>query len=526
MAEIVYGFTKKKEMAMVSFPNSKIAFIILLLFFSVCHSSILQSKYSSARQVRTVDGHTAAQKLYEELLSLNPNDATAATRVAAHPDAISRHSSIGNRGTLEERLSFTNQLKKFNFTSDAVAEHIFQTKSETAKSSAAPLYLKPLRAGSNVPPLPKCPLGACIQLLIMAACLPLDISQSLLGVDTVNLLINIGLVFLDDEWLVPYCHVMPVKLPNDQTIYLATDLHPNVLSTTTIGDGEGPVMYIGPDSLALLDNWNSQQRPSSGSRIVDIGSGSGIQALSMAALSAGGSPVSVTSIDINPRALRFTGLNFEWNGLLRPKLVWGDITDQNIPWEDILNNPTTILANPPFLPVPVQDPVISKRYGLFSSGGSSGEIILERIIVLASKALSEKSGTLAIVSEFMNPRSDFPLRLEHWWGTSTGRSGQALMFVNENPLDAETYAIRRADSEAEVDQWRKHLQQERITEISPGLLFIKAQSFSSKNSPSELKFSQYLVPKTAQGSIWTPTNLNARKYIKKIIESHWGTMAE
>eukprot|EP00429_Kryptoperidinium_foliaceum_P050885 CAMPEP_0176126710 /NCGR_PEP_ID=MMETSP0120_2-20121206/63960_1 /TAXON_ID=160619 /ORGANISM="Kryptoperidinium foliaceum, Strain CCMP 1326" /LENGTH=77 /DNA_ID=CAMNT_0017461653 /DNA_START=55 /DNA_END=285 /DNA_ORIENTATION=+ len=74
-----------------------------------------------------------------------------------------------------------------------------------------------------------------------------------------------------------------------------------------------------------------------------------------------------------------------------------------------------MLANPPFLPVPVGDETINKRHGLFSSGGGSGEEILARIVELASKYL-EPEGSLAVVSEFMNPGTDFFERLKSWWG--------------------------------------------------------------------------------------------------------------
>jgi tRNA1(Val) A37 N6-methylase TrmN6 len=336
-----------------------------------------------------------------------------------------------------------------------------------------------------------------------------------------------GVAFQDDGWVVPYCHIMPVTC-RKKILYFATDLHPNVLSTTTIGDDdEGAVMYIGPDSLALLDHWNSRQQPTSDSAsIVDIGSGSGIQALSLSSILSDGTSLNVTSIDINSRALNLTKLNFEWNGFPMPKLVLGDITEpygrsyetnEKLSWESIFGEPTIILANPPFLPVPVEDPIISKRYGLFSSGGASGDIILERIIRFASRTLSESSGTLAIVSEFINPESEFPEKFRQWWGYS---NAQSVFFSNQEAMDADTYARRRADSSSEVDQWRDHLNQEGITDISPGLLFVKKQKSLSENN--EINFSHYLVPKTEQGSIWTPTNLKAREFTKTILETTWG----
>jgi hypothetical protein len=161
------------------------------------------------------------------------------------------------------------------------------------------------------------------------------------------------------------------------------------------------------------------------------------------------------------------------------------------------------------------------------------------------------NGTCAIVSEFMNPQSDdFPLRLEQWWRrgttsttttTTTGGGGpaaQAILFTNQQAMTAETYAQRRADSKSEVERWQKHLEQETITHISPGLLFVqkqKQQKSKTTTSPrltekdsvvvseeeGQLRFlfSPYLIPKTEQGSIWTPTNRYAREYTREILDS-------
>eukprot|EP00980_Cylindrotheca_fusiformis_P027895 scaffold22565_cov97-Cylindrotheca_fusiformis.AAC.4 len=443
----------------------------------------------------------------------------------------------------------------------------------------------------------------------MAVCVPMDLCYQYLGTEFVSLMISLGIIVVptnssgnegnnDDnaeDLAIPYCHIMPVNIQQHQmttttttkTLYVATDLHPNVLATCTIGknDNDQAVMYIGPDSLALVDHYynnNLNDASSSSSstfreeeKIVDIGSGSGIQALHLAAARLSSSSSSlpccchVTSIDINPRALEFTRLNFEWNGLNPPKLILGDITkpykknghlydhddendDENddakemsLSWEDILQNATTIVANPPFLPVPIHDDWnISKQHGYFSSGGASGDVILRRIIELASQTLSSKcNGTLAIVSEFMNPQTEFPSKFQSWWESSSsssssssndsksssssrggsssdgggGGGGCAVLFTNAEPLDAKTYASRRgASSVEEEQQWMLHLQQEKITEVSPGLLFVQTNKTKKK-----MQFHHHLIPKTELGSLWTPTNWKAREITRDILKSHY-----
>lgn len=231
----------------------------------------------------------------------------------------------------------------------------------------------------------------------------------------------------------------------------------------------------------------------------------------------------VTCVDINERALRFTQFNFEWNNFETPRLILGNInrgsgrvysTDSTPKsWRDLLGVSTTyVLSNPPFLPVPVHDETISSRYGLFSSGGSSGEEFFQSLVRLSSEILDRENpaATLAIVSEFMNPSTDFGLRLTSWW--SSPDFARAILFTNEEALDASTYAQRRADTPQEALEWKEHLQREGIESVSPGLLFLKRKS--SPNDSHSVSCSQFLVPKTSKGSIWTPTNADGRDFTR------------
>jgi len=236
----------------------------------------------------------------------------------------------------------------------------------------------------------------------------------------------------------------------------------------------------------------------------------------------------VTCVDINERALRFTRFNFEWNNFDKPTLILGNINSgsgrlcgiDSPPklWKDLLGDSTTyMLSNPPFLPVPVHDDTISSRYGLFSSGGSSGEEFFQSLVRLSSDVLTRENpaATLAVVSEFMNPSADFGLRLSSWW--SSPDSARAILFTNEEALDASTYAQRRADSPTEALEWEEHLQREGIESVSPGLLFLK-RSPLTKDTHS-VNCSQFLVPKTSEGSIWTPTNADGRDYTRRHLKN-------
>jgi hypothetical protein len=219
-----------------------------------------------------------------------------------------------------------------------------------------------------------------------------------------------------------------------------------------------------------------------------------------------------------------------------------------------------ILANPPFIPVPpdtegtdgepntkeadesvlfkTDDKVrreISRRYGLFSSGGSDGENVLVSVIQVASKLLTMKEGLLAIVSEYMNPpvpsttstdlkddpnRSDVLdvcQKMQCWWEIASHCSAKGVLLTNEFPLSALEYARRRANDVSEWHSWEQHLIACNITTISPGLLFVRTEE-----EASGLDLHHSITPKTDKGSIWTPNNFKAVEFTKQSLSQLWG----
>jgi methylase of polypeptide subunit release factors len=535
------GIVKNNDEMALQLVSPYLSKLLLICLVVSSHSlnQHLTTLYSEARQVRAVLGHDAAVHLYQDILIQNNDaaDLTAATRIGADEESPARQEIVGREGTMEERRRFGQFLEYVGFTAENIADVVFDdTKmASKAKWCSAPIYLQPLKAGSPTPPSPTSTLGACIQLLLLSVCIPLSVSRNYFGSDIVALMIKLGIAFAVEDLLVPYCHVMPVT-GRYKTIYVVTDLHPNVLSTTTVGYSEdkdnvnGAVMYIGPDSCGLLHHWCALQHPTELDTIVDIGTGSGIQALSLAELS-NNKGVKVKSVDINKRALRVTKLNFDLNGLQEPDLILGNINEpvgrlyvpetdelkEEQSWMNLLGSATLIVSNPPFLPVPADDPVISKRYGWFSSGGSTGEEFLKSLIGLSSSILDPQNSSLGIVSEFMNPEDNFENRLSSWWGD---KPAEAILFSNQHALDATTYASRRANDDDEVNRWQKHLESQGIDQISPGFLFLKRKKCSSiagDDDDSNIKVTHYLVPKTEEGSIWTPTNKNARVFTRNIL---------
>ena len=314
-------------------------------------------------------------------------------------------------------------------------------------------------------------------------------------------------------------------------------------------------MYIGPDSLALCQHKpirshlkrlfsinNVKNEKISTFKLVDFCSGSGIQALStLTALKYLDPCASATCVDINERALRFTKFNSLLNGFedSRINTVHADLCDESLNSnQNILtileerepnNSFDMILCNPPFIPTPrnVGDEVsdgISKRYGQFSSGGSSGDDVLRRVVQISGKLMRKDQGILAIVSEFMNPpisnddygKDDVMEKISKWWDKDVNARG--ILFTNEFPLSSIEYSRRRAADGNEFNTWMENLDYHCIERVSPGLLYIKT---IVQDSPCEKKID--LIPKIvphdkALGSIWSPHNNKAIQFTEEVWE--------
>jgi len=639
--------------------------------------------------------------------------------------------------------SFANVLQLSNFTASNVNTIFDAPKTYNALCAATgPIYVKPIT--STYPPIPcpflrpsdrsiprnyleinnnitdgkrggtqkNDSVECLIALFLLGFALPRNVLVSSLigGNDTVCLMERLGLIFtctIDPTLVVPAVSIFPLDIHTNNidtnyynlpetpqkeeqpmviSLYFVTDWHPNVLLSTTASGmkeelhEEAAVMYIGPDSLALVSHWPAvlltqlpallQQKqllhPNTNEtiittkntsfwtdhtihtqkyiKILDLCCGSGIQALSYLSIlkyflsTKELRKLKATCVDINRRALRFTRFNAILNDLDESvETIEGNIMD----WEQTFSNHddehhanTTlaelkanyhqllklapydiILANPPFIPVPPPEVFnnmgitntsynttarpnnhhhitndtslllvnsISKRYGLFSSGGPSGEDILQSIIRIAPRLLSESNETnsvVAIVSEFMNPDYTLLERINESWSfhhhqrnkpnnvpwSSTLLENErdknsssfthspkyndvGLAFTNQFPVPAELYASRRAADRGglEEQRWKTHLNQMDIHSISPGLLFIyrvpdtmdnrhKIRSYSntademdynaekmkqrSFNNISRLDSYQVILPKSNLGSIWTPHNYEGITFaLKKIKE--------
>lgn len=605
------------------------------------HMNALVS-YKQARDVRTKEGHAAAVPYYQHLIS-RFQDVTAASRIAASPSSPLRHDLAcpidsdddDDDDTTTDILRLQNVLKQSDYNNRKIqqlfgirqlpfgAQHADGgwSKAEALAFARGPVFVKPVaaRPQSQLPSLLDdvghgSSLRCLVAMFLLGFAVPKDILSTNLigGEDTIALLESLGLAFPcenDSSIIVPYVHLFPLEIPavrdathgnvtnvesnshhfdmdDTRSLVIVTDCHPTILCRTTVGaEEDGAVMYIGPDSLALLQHHpihshltsvlQSKKELGEHFSIVDFCTGSGVQALcALLSLQTVDPDATAICVDVNDRALRFTRFNALLNGidskrvytvkadlisgkLLEPKdglnCVGGQNGANDLPssifdlllkglplnekGQNILPNAPfdLVLANPPFIPTPKEDSdsSISQRYGLFSSGGASGEEVLRSIVFISSRLLKKKNGLLAIVSEFMNPpalqqlsevkkeiHSTLLDKLSNWWkGDSVERDantssiavqGRGILFTNEVPVPAMTYAARRADDEGEYEVWIQNMHSCSIHHVSPGQLYIKTGQTCHQKDGMPLDLHSELVPRDKElGSIWTPYNYKA-----------------
>ena len=581
--------------------------------------TVWSERYREARNIRTLQGPSAAVPYYRTLLQDNPQDITAASRIAAaspkrHDRACLYPSYITNDNydpnddddsfarEMPEKETFDqlrDLLRECGYHNQIILSSFFGDYPRI-RDSLSPILLRPATSGSasklpfdtdqllssqdgssNTPPfLPK--LSCMVSMFLLGLCVSRTTLLKCFEPSQIALLENLGFLFpctIDPEYLVPYVQIFPIDTfdgPSSttsdgkrsrQTVWTVTDWHPRVLATTTIGAGtqsSEPVMYIGPDTLSLvrymltplsaseLNDSDLFQLPRV-DRMLDLCTGSGVQAL--VALKNGFVDEAVC-VDINERAVRFTLFNAALNQMEdRVQCICADlftglgrevvassfdsfVENEPMALDEILKKKGgfgLITANPPFLPVP---PGIDKaRHSLFSSGGSSGETVLAAIVQLAPQYLLP-GGYLTLVSEFFLSTATDPMgplikRMSLWWGDTY--EGKGVLFTNEQPVSAETYAKRRAGENNlnDCDIWIEHLQSLEISACSPGLLVIRkedpmaptiaASETATQAEPgnTDLFVVHELVPSSGFGSLWTPSNLIALTFVQKTLHKHY-----
>jgi len=139
------------------------------------------------------------------------------------------------------------------------------------------------------------------------------------------------------------------------------------------------------DSILLAENISLKPRD----RVLDIGTGSGLQALVAA-----GKGAKVVAVDINPKALDAAGRNAENNRVSNIDFRLSDLFSGIDPKEKF----DLILFNPPYVPSDEKD-LEAKAW----AGGKAGRETIDRFIEQAPKHLKKGGRILLLVSSLNHP---------------------------------------------------------------------------------------------------------------------------
>lgn len=317
-------------------------------------------------------------------------------------------------------------------------------------------------------------LGVASRLFALGMPVAHDALQSALGQPAMEALQVCGMVTpcsKHPSMLSSFVTLFPV--PHTQ-VMVASDFSPYPQKGMT----EQMVYAPGMDSLGLVHN----APPVKDKRVIDVCTGSGVQGLTAAEREAS----NVVLVDRNPRAVRFAQFNTWMNHagknvqVVQHELGSGDATSLlagsgKQPLAVLNSKYDFLLANPPFVPTPKA----SGKNTWYSSGGGSGEEVLQKVLTFAQQVLDE-DGEFAIVTELPNP-TNFGDHLEKDLGV-IGFSGNVVYGDNRPAL---AYAKSRAHKNNPRSlAWEiQNLKDNKIDSVAKGYIFGKRGQASS-SSPS------------------------------------------
>lgn len=209
------------------------------------------------------------------------------------------------------------------------------------------------------------------------------------------------------------------------------------------------VMPPGGDSVGLLRVAPRTHRGVT----LDLCCGAGAQALAAAAYSD-----RVVGVDLNPRALRFARVNAAVNRIESATFIAGDA------YEPLgYARFDAIVANPPFVPWPQDDPL------LYRGGGPFGDDVVARILAGSRERLTPR-GALTLVGDLANVET-LSKRILGWQGEAYRT---LILLQNRYTLIdyAETHAAHLDGTarEAEVVRLMRHFIESGITTLDFGYI--------------------------------------------------------
>ncbi|MGP3999644.1 DUF7059 domain-containing protein [Streptomyces sp. 8N706] len=261
-----------------------------------------------------------------------------------------------------------------------------------ARSETVPA-LRATRGGS--------PLETLVRLFLLQRPVPYDRARTALPVEDC----------LADGWLVQHgedvratVDVRPYGGPEGQDWWIVSDLGcavggaGGIAASVTGVDRSQLVLGVGGASTTLAGI--TIRTPAA--RALDLGTGSGIQALHAAQHA-----TRVTATDLNPRALGFTRLTLALSGAPEADLRQGSL------YEPVADDERydLIVSNPPFVisPVPAEGPRLTYR-----DGGMSGDDLCRALVQQSADHLSD-GGHLQLLANWQHTEGeDWRERVSSW----------------------------------------------------------------------------------------------------------------
>ncbi len=211
-------------------------------------------------------------------------------------------------------------------------------------------------------------------------------------------------------------------------------------------------------------------------RALDLGTGCGIQALSLARHAG-----VVVATDLNPRAAAFVTLNAALNEASRIEARTGDL------WSAVAGERfDLVVCNPPFVLAPEPE-------FLYRDSGLALDGIVKAVIEGAPRHL-QPGGFLHLVAEWVECEDEgWEDRLGGW---ISGAGLDAVVF-RTHALSPERYARDRllerhaAGSPPKEDgwtKWRNHLREQGVRQVVGGLLALRLRGAGAPGGPARLRF--------------------------------------
>ena len=360
---------------------------------------------------------------------------------------------------------FRERLRSLRYTEERVSKRLRVWHLSAMELTAFPIYADRLRQHSDA-------LSTLISLFLLQSEAPREAADAALNSDVVDELLTCGLLIHSGTSAV----AATVSIYPCCGFYFVTDHRfRRVFHDYHVAPVQ-PVMYLGQDSYSLA---YLAPKPPKKSRVLDLCTGSGVQAILAARYAS-----YVIGVDINPRAVEIARFNAALNGVsAQCDFRCGNLYEALSPGADGWNDERfdLILANPPFVPSPHTG---SDRL-LFQDAGPGGDEII--IPVLAGLLTHMKPrGMAAIISLFAEQtRVRCETRIKKAIGSQSPIDLLLLKFYSiESDEFASWFTWRPfgddfATYSRRYKEWLDTLRSQQIVRLTHGVLVVRASKETS-----------------------------------------------